>query len=143
MLVATACGGSSVSSPAPSPSATAEGVVAVFMKAAADSDLVKMAQYWGTAKGSAARTNTPPDYLKRVSLMQVYLVNTSNRIATSDPAADNADRRRFSVEFVRNGCTQTVPFTVIRTGHGWLVTMVDLSAAGNPAVSCTASPPSQ
>ena len=117
--------------------------MAVFMKAAADSDLVKMAQYWGTAKGSAARTNTPPDYLKRVTLMQVYLANTSNRIATADPAAGNSDRRHFGVEFVRSGCTQTVPFTVIRTGNGWLVTTVDLSAAGNPAVSCTAPPPSQ
>jgi hypothetical protein len=142
VLVTAACGGSSVNS-APSPAATPEGVVGVFMKAAADSDLVKMAQYWGTAKGSAARTNAPPDYLKRVALMQVYLANTSNRITTADGVAIDTDRRSFSVEFVRNGCTQTVPFTVIRSGNAWLVTTVDLSAAGNPAVSCTVSPPSQ
>ena len=59
-LTLAACGGQASTSVAqnrqPEPAGDAEAVVQQFMEAVADSNLAKMAELWGTAKGSAART---------------------------------------------------------------------------------------
>ncbi|HSM16705.1 MAG TPA: hypothetical protein VK845_06880, partial [Gemmatimonadales bacterium] len=56
------CGQGSVQVP---PSPNPESAVETFMQSVSDSNLAMMSQYWGTAKGSAAETNDPSDYLKR------------------------------------------------------------------------------
>jgi hypothetical protein len=106
------------------------------MQAVADSNVVKMANLWGTASGPAAKTNQPPDWQRRIGIMQAYLRNDSFRV-TSDVPEANPDRRGLLVEIKRSTCTWTVPFTAIKIRDGsWIVTQLDLAAAGNPARPC-------
>ena len=106
------------------------------MQAVADSNVAKMATLWGTANGPASKTNQPPDWQRRVAIMQAYLRNQSFRITSDMPeAAEN--RRALQVEIKRESCTWTVPFVAVKVREGnWLVTQVDLAAAGNPARPC-------
>lgn len=131
-LLLAACGGST---PPVQPAKSAAGAVQAFMQAVADSNVAKMASLWGTARGPAARTGQPPDYERRVAIMQAYLRNESYRL-TSDVAEGN-DRRALQVELRRQACTWSVPFVAVKTGDGsWLVNQVDLAAAGNPQRPC-------
>jgi hypothetical protein len=108
------------------------------MEAVADSNLDKMASLWGTASGPAAKTKQPPDYQRRVAIMQAYLRNQSFRII-SDVQEQSPDRRAVQVELKRDACTWNVPFVALKAAGGsWLVTQVDLAAAGNPARKCVA-----
>ena len=151
VLLLSACsGGGTTASPgpvAPSPK-TARGAVEAFMEAVADSNLSRMAQLWGTASGPASKTNQPPDWERRITVMQSYLRNESHRLLPATPASDT--REDVPVELRRELCTWVVPFTVIRLGDGnWLVNQIDLTKAGNPARPCvpggaqdtTAAPP--
>lgn len=105
------------------------------MQAVADSNVDKMAGLWGTANGPASQTRQPPDYERRIAIMQAYLRNDSFRV-TSD-VAESDTRRSLQVELKRKSCTWSVPFVSIRTANGsWLVNQVDLTAAGNPARPC-------
>lgn len=106
------------------------------MQAVADSNLDKMALLWGTANGPASKTGQPPDWERRIAIMQAYLRNDSFRIISDVPeAAEN--RRAQQVEIKRKTCTWTVPFVTIKARDGsWLVTQIDLAAAGNPARPC-------
>jgi hypothetical protein len=105
------------------------------MQAVADSNLSKMASLWGTANGPASKTGQPPDYERRIAIMQAYLRNDSFQL-TSD-VAEAADRRALRVEIRRQKCTWNVPFVAIQTSdRSWLINQVDLTAAGNPARPC-------
>jgi hypothetical protein len=105
------------------------------MQAVADSNLAKMASLWGTASGPASRTGQPPDYERRIVIMQAYLRNQSFRVTSDVPESPN--RRSLQVEIRRETCAWSVPFVTIKTGDGsWLVNQVDLAAAGNPARPC-------
>ena len=134
MLLLAACGGGSA--PQTQPASSASGAVSSFMQAVADSNLGKMASLWGTANGSAAKTNQPPDWQRRIAIMQAYLRNDSFRITSDVPEADES-RRGLLVEIKRSTCTWSVPFTTVKTRDGsWIVTQLDLAAAGNPARPC-------
>jgi hypothetical protein len=136
-VVLAACGGASgTSSPAtPGPVTSARGAVEQFMEAVADSNVQKMAMLWGTSAGPAGKTNQPPDWERRIVVMQAYLRNEGTAI-TGD-AADDPDRHQVQVELRRQLCTKTVPFTVIKLADGsWLVNQVDLTSAGSPTKSC-------
>lgn len=132
LLLLTGCGGGS----APvQPTTSAAGAVRSFMQAVADSNVDKMAGLWGTASGPASQTRQPPDYERRIAIMQAYLRNDSFTV-TSD-VAESDTRRSLQVELKRKSCTWSVPFVSIRTASGsWLVNQVDLTAAGNPARPC-------
>jgi hypothetical protein len=132
-----ACGGSAGKSPAtPGPVTSPRGAVEQFLQAVADSNLQKMATLWGTSAGPASKTNQPPDYERRIVVMQAYLKNEGTSI-TSDAPDATPDRHTVQVELRRDLCTKTVPFTVIKVADGtWLVNQVDLAAAGNPARPC-------
>ena len=135
-VILMACGGGS-SAPV-QPSASAAVAVRGFMQAVADSNLTKMASLWGTPNGPASKTRQPSDYERRIAVMQVYLRHDGFRI-TSD-VAENPNRRALAVEIRRQTCTWSVPFVAVKTGDGsWLVTSVDLTAAGNPARPCDES----
>ena len=106
------------------------------MQAVKDSNLAQMASLWGNANGSAAKTRQPPDYERRIAIMQAYLRNQSFRI-TGDAPANEPNRRAVQVEIKRDTCTWTVPFTTVKALDGtWIVNQVDLAAAGNPARPC-------
>ena len=105
------------------------------MQAVADSNLTKMAGLWGSTNGPAAQTRQPPDYERRIAIIRAYLKNDGFRV-TSD-VAETENRRGLQVEIRRQTCTWSVPFVAVRTGQGsWVVTSVELTAAGNPARPC-------
>jgi hypothetical protein len=134
-VVLAACGGASAPSTT-TPSNSAKGAVDGFMQAVADSNLAQMAALWGSTSGPAARTRQPPDYERRITIMQTYLQNESHRVV-SDVADGSEGRRALQVEIRRQLCTWIVPFTAIRLTDGsWIVNQVDLAAAGNPARPC-------
>jgi len=109
------------------------------MRAVVDSNLDAMAALWGTERGSAARTRQPPDYERRIVVMQSYLRHDDSRILSDAPDGSDA-RHAVQVQLRRQACTWTVPFTVIRlTDGGWIINQIDLTAAGNPARGCEPS----
>ena len=136
MFFLAACGGGTSTPDSAQPVASAKGAVLSFMQAVADSNLDRMASLWGTANGPASKTNVPPDYRRRIAVMQAYLRSRSFRITSDQPQATE-NRRAIQVELKRDTCTWSVPFVAIKTVDGtWLVTQVDLAAAGNPARPC-------
>jgi hypothetical protein len=105
------------------------------MQAVADSNLAKMAGLWGSANGPASRTGDPPDWERRIAIMQAYLRSDGFRLTSDVP--ESTDRRALRVEIRRETCTWSVPFVAVRTTKGsWLVNQVDIAAAGNPARPC-------
>ena len=133
--VLAGCGGGS--GPATvAPSNSAKGAVESFMQAVADSNLTQMANFWGSSGGPAARTGQPPDYERRIASMQAYLRNESHRIVSDTPLGGDT-RHALQVEIRRQLCSWLVPFTAIKLGDGtWIVSQVDVTAAGNPARPC-------
>ncbi len=133
--VLAACGGASTPATV-APTNSAKGAVESFMQAVADSNLTQMANLWGSAAGPAGRTGQPPDYERRIAIMHAYLRNESHRVVSDAPVAGDT-RHALQVEIRRQLCSWVVPFTAIRLGDGsWIVSQVDLTAAGNPAQPC-------
>ncbi len=129
------CGGGSAPATV-APSNSAKGAVEKFMQAVADSNLAGMANSWGSSAGPAGRTRQPPDYERRIAIMHAYLRNESHRIVTDSPDGGGT-RHTLQVEIRRQLCSWVVPFTAIKLGDGtWIVSQVDLTAAGNPAQPC-------
>jgi hypothetical protein len=136
-LVLAGCGGSA---PGPvQPAGTASAAVQNFMRAVVDSNLTAMASLWGTAQGPAAKTHQPPDYERRIAVIQSYLTSDDSRILSDKPDGSEA-RHAVQVQLRRQACTWTVPFTVIQLAdRSWIVNQIDLAAAGNPARTCNPS----
>ena len=131
LLLAACGGGASPVQPAKSAAAAVQG----FMQAVADSNLSKMADLWGTASGPASKTRQPPDWERRIAIMQAYLRSDSFRV--SSDVADPSGRRDLLVQIKRQACSWSVPFVAVKTNDGsWLVNQVDLTQAGNPARPC-------
>ena len=129
-----ACGGTSTPA-AVAPTGSAKATVDRFMQAVADSNLTQMASLWGTTAGPAAKTRVPADYERRIAIIHAYLRNESHRIVSDTP--DGEARHALQVEIRRQLCSWVVPFTAIKlTDGGWIVSQVDLTAAGNPARPC-------
>jgi hypothetical protein len=139
LLLAAACGGRSTE-PAP---ASPEAAVRGFLNAVRAGSLQSMSSLWGSGRGPA-RTYMPADELEqRLVVIRTYLAHEQFELV--EPSAEllpTADRRVVQVRLTRNGCTPVVPFTVVRYGSGWLVSEIDLAAAGNPQRSCRPMQPS-
>jgi hypothetical protein len=143
-----ACGGSAAAPGAATPANTPEGTVSAFMQAVADSNLTKMAGLWGTAQGSAAKTGQPPDYQRRIIVIQSYLRGPYRvlgdagaaalaRGADSAGAADTTNVREVSVELDRGQCKRVVPFRLVATSdRRWIINQIDLAAAGSVFKPC-------
>jgi hypothetical protein len=137
-------GGGSAASPGPaSTSDNPETAVKNFMQAVADSNISRMSQLWGTAKGSAAETRKPDDYERRMIITQLYLRGASYRIIRVDPVIDDATRQLVTVDLNRGECTKSVPFTVVNTGKDWIVNQIDLNLAGTPVRPCEPAVPEE
>jgi len=152
-LVLAACGGGPGPSSSAGPAASPELAVRSFMQAAADSNLGRMAELWGTRAGPASKTKDPPDYERRLVIMQAYLSGAPYRLvpggaAQVEPAgrgasdtlsipANDATTRQVVVQLERPGCLKFVPFTVVKSAdNAWVVNQVDLAAAGHPKRPC-------
>ncbi len=112
-----------------------ETALSAFMQAVADSNLNRMAQLWGTEKGSAAQTGRPSDYQRRIALMYIYLRGASVRVIGE--VERQGSTSVLATEVLRGGCVKRVPFTMVRTGQGgWLLTAVDVALIGVPGTPC-------
>jgi hypothetical protein len=137
-LLLAACGGGAASGGAAPvrPANTASAAVTAFLQAVSDSNLDRMASLWGTTAGPAGRTRQPPDYQRRIAVMQAYLRHDDSRILTDTPDATTT-KHAIQAELRRAACTWTVPFEAVRLADGtWIVNSVDIAAAGNPARPC-------
>jgi len=152
-LVLAACGGGPAASGSAGPAPSAEQAVRSFMQAAADSNLKRMAQLWGTRAGPASKTGQPPDYERRLSIMQIYLSGAPYRLVpasaaqveqagstagdTLRPGDEAGITRQVVVQLERPGCIKFVPFAVVKApDNAWVVNQVDLAAAGHPKRPC-------
>lgn len=152
-LVLAACGGGPAASGSTGPAPSAEQAVRSFMQAAADSNLKRMAQLWGTQAGPASKTGQPPDYERRLSIMQIYLSGAPYRLVPASaaqveqagraagdslrPGDEAGTTRQVVVQLERPGCTKFVPFAVVKApDNAWVVNQVDLAAAGHPKRPC-------
>ena len=156
-----ACSGAPGPTASARPKPTPEAAVRSFMQAAADSNLARMAELWGTRAGSAAKTGQPPDYERRIAIMRFYLSGSPFRVvpggaadfapAPSDTGAgrpagsdDAAATRHVVVQLDRQGCAKYVPFVVVKTvDDNWIINSVDIAAAGHPQRPCTVEKPSK
>ncbi len=134
-LLAAACGGGANTGVAPSQSP--EMALQGFMEAVADSNLPKMAEYWGTQRGSAAETNNPPDYPRRIEVMRAYLRGFSYRVVASQPSQAGGNIQSMVVELTREECRAQIPFEVVKASNGrWVIQSFDLSAVPSPVRPC-------
>jgi len=135
MFVLAACGGSNANTRT-TPRTSSPQAVTAFMQAAADSNMSRMAQLWGSSKGPVSQAPIP-NYEKRLGVLQAYLKGDSTRIVTDMPVQGDASHRRLTVALYRGTCVKQIPFTTVRTRDGgWIVETVDISAAGNPVRPC-------
>lgn len=141
--LAACSSGTTASSPQANagPAASAEVAVQGFMQAVADSNLARMSSLWGSSKGPASRTKEPPDYERRIVIMQAYLRDAPYRILSNLQDGANPARRILQVELQRDRCTKQIPFTVVRANGGWLVNSIDLALLGSPGANCDPDKP--
>jgi hypothetical protein len=137
-VVVLACGGSSgPRSAATAPVASSAQAVRMFMQAAADSNLTRMGELWGSDGGPAAQTGTPADYEKRLVIIQAYLRGDSIQVVSDMAVPSDNSHRRVTIALYRQSCPKKIPMVLVRTkAGGWIVNSVDLNAAGNPARPC-------
>lgn len=133
--ILAACGGQQGAAPTP-PVGSSTQALGEFMRAAADSNLKRMAELWGTSRGPAAETRHPEDYEKRIVVIQAYLRTDSTRVVSDMPVTGDDARRKLVVQIYKQGCMKHVPATMVRVRGGWIVEDVDLPAIGNPARPC-------
>ena len=110
-----------------------------FLEAAHDNSLMRMGELWGSPRGPAIRSMDRSQMEQRLTVMRIYLAYEQYDFVTDQRGSalhDTPSRRTLRVRLTRNGCAPVVPISVVRYGRGWLVSDVDLQAAGNPAVHC-------
>ncbi|HWA56504.1 MAG TPA: hypothetical protein VG692_04575 [Gemmatimonadales bacterium] len=142
LLLAAACGGGSPGSAAPNENATtADGAVRQFLQAVADSNIARMARYWGGSKGPAGITGQPADYLQRMTVTQAFLRQSPYRVVAMNPIDKN--RMVVTTEFTRGATTSTIckknmdiEVRDLGAKYGWVVTSMDLNQVGAPSKPC-------
>jgi hypothetical protein len=140
LLLAAACGGGTIATSSPSDNApTADAAVRQFMQAVADSNITRMARYWGGSKGPAGVTGQPADYLQRMTVTQAFLRGSPYRVIGMNPIDKN--RMMVTTEFTRGNpgksCSKQMNIEVRDMGkYGWIVTAMDLNQVGSPTRPC-------
>lgn len=118
--------------------ASPEAAVRGFLAAVHANSLGGMGDLWGDRRGPARGYMNASELEQRLTVIRSFLQHEQFELLESQAGVLPADgpQRVVQVRLTRRGCTPVVPFTVIRYGSGWLVTHIDLAAAGNPARSC-------
>jgi len=131
-----ACGGRS-GSEAPVPSDPVAAVRA-FMEAVHENSLATMGQLWGsTTRGPSVDFMDRTMLEQRLTVIKTYLAHEEYEILPPDASSLLPEgQRQLRVRITRMGCTPVVPFTLGRWKSGWLISNIDLGAAGNPARPC-------
>ena len=108
-----------------------------FMSAVQANDLMSMSELWGTKDGPAARKMERAELNQRLRVMQIMLKHDRYEIMADASMAGLDDKTRaYHLRLMRLGCQVDVPFELVRVGEGWLVSVIDLTKAGNPARTC-------
>ena len=135
VLAVMACG--SKASPSIVLPSDPEVTLSRFMSAVQAKDLVSMGQLWGTKDGPAAWKMEEAELSQRLTVMQIMLQHERYEITADVLVAGLDDRTRaYHLRLMRLGCQIDVPFQLVRVGEGWLVSVIDLTQAGNPARAC-------
>lgn len=113
---------------------TPSQAVEEFMRALADSNLTRMAELWGNAKGPVSKTR-PKDYEKRIMIMQLFLHGVQAR-TLGDVPSSKSGLRSVTTELAHNGCKVTISIDVVKAKDGWLVENFDLAEAGHVNQPC-------
>ncbi len=135
LALVVGCGGGSQAFAPSSPEAAVEG----FLSAVKANSLVAMGELWGTSSGPMAGRMDRDELEKRLTVIRVYLAHDQYEIVPAGArasAAAPAGARAVHARLTRGACRPVVPFTVVPFRQGWLVSDVDLNAAGNPARPC-------
>ena len=109
----------SASAQAPKGGATPTAAVSEFMRALADSNLSRVAQLWGNAKGPVS-SSRPKGFEKKIVIMQALLRGVEAK-PVGEVAADKGDMRTVTTQLSHNGCRVTIPVNVVKSSVGWLV----------------------
>jgi hypothetical protein len=133
-----ACGHGSSGYLAPS---SPQATVTAFLDAVQANNLDRMSELWGSSGGPARNHMDHTTLEQRLTVIKIYLRHDRFTVLESNAQtlSTSPDRRVVRVRLSRDGCTPVVPFTTERYGKGWLVSDIDLTAAGNPAVPCAAA----
>jgi hypothetical protein len=79
----------------------------------------------------------PPDYQKRIEIIQIYLDHDTRRFISLNDVEGESDQKRVLMELRRGNCVNRVPFVAARLSDGsWLVRNADIATVGNPARRC-------
>jgi hypothetical protein len=134
ILASTACTGKRAD-PAALPADPA-GAVAAFLDAVKARDLAAMGGVWGSDRGPARDWMNADDLHKRLTVMHSILVHDRYAIQPGTLPGREAQERVVRVQIVRGRCMPVVPFTTREYRGRWIVSDIDLAAAGNPARAC-------
>ena len=132
VLLAAACGGSPALVPA-----SPETTVRSFMSAVRAGNLAAMGDLWGSANGPARGDMAPEVLEQRLTVIRIYLAHEQFEVLPPNvQSLPSPGQQMLEVRLTRKGCTPVVPFTLVRHGQGWLITNIDIAAAGNPERAC-------
>jgi hypothetical protein len=134
ILASTACAGKR-SSPASLPE-DPSAAVATFLDAVRAKDLTAMGALWGSDRGPANDWMKSDERQKRLVVIQTHLVHDSYAIQPGVLPGGSEQERVVRVQLTRGRCTPVVPFTARQYRGRWIVSAIDLEAAGNPARPC-------
>lgn len=136
ILASTACGGKAVDQAAlPTDPAAA---VREFMQAVAANDIEAMGAVWGSDKGPAETWMKRDELQKRLLVVRSYLTHERFTIEPGGLLPGDSDKERIvRVRLVRSGCEPVVPFTTLQYRDRWIISAIDLEAAGNPRRPCS------
>lgn len=134
---ALACGGGRAMLAPSSP----EAAVRTFMNAVRVNSLSTMGELWGSSRGPAKSYLPANELEQRLIVIRTYLDHESFEILEPQASVPRAANQRIvEVRLTRKGCRPVVPFTLVPYRGGWLISNIDIAAAGNPARSCPQVP---
>jgi hypothetical protein len=118
---------STAAAQAPKRASSPAEAVEEFMHAVADSNLTRMAQLFGTRKGSAYKTHQPPKYEERMLTIQLFLHGVQAHALGDLPTAHGG--RTVTTQLSHGTCHVTIPVLTANSRSGWLVESFDLAQA--------------
>jgi hypothetical protein len=139
LLTVAACSSQPVAG-VPTPSSP-EAAVQQFMVGVEQRNMPVMGGLWGTAdRGPASAWMDPEELERRLAVMGVYLANDEYEVLPPAFEPLPTVQRQVQVRITRSGCEHTVPFTLVQYQGGWLISSIDIAAAGNPSRRCDDAP---
>ncbi len=117
---------------------TASQAVEEYIRAAADSNLTRMGELFGTDKGTMIRQKDA-SVDKRLVITQAYLSGVNVR-ALSEVDGAKSNERMVTTEIARGNCKVIVAVTaVLSEKDGWLVRNLNLDAVREVNTPCSGS----